>query len=744
MFTSLVNLRNDLSRGCNPWEWDTPVPAHATASKDAYHKWRVLPSISHQFYSSFEGINPHARVAAPAAGVDGNPPCLMHGLVMDIDQKHTDVAIDAAVSALPATRRPQWVERTASGNCRLVWNFASPLSIPSFDFATHLLKKFVAAWGLDRTLGGFDEKAFCDPAHYFCNGGVWRRIPSVEHPTQRELSAVLFAAATSFGWSMAREWDFIPLDRVREQLMKDPKFVAAWGGTQFEVDARGPSWWVDGSQSHDSAIVNAKGMFTFSAHAAKSFYPWVDFLGRGFVESSTATAISDAVEEVFFDGKQYHRKLPKGEWRAFGKEDLTSYLTTTRRLSNKAPKGGVSDVQRAFQYIQDHKFVDGAAPVVYREAGLLEVAGKTVLNTCTKTAVQPAPGAGRGWGVDFPYIASIIDGLFPHDYEGRKFFMSWLVVYYRMCLAKKLSSGQNIIIAGGPGLGKTMMVRCIIGGLVRGYAECASLMMGEDSFGGELFENALWCMDDASVAANAEQHRRFSEALKKMAANRTHRVNVKYAMPTNTQWMGRVVVTCNDDPKSVQMLPSLDHSIQDKLLLFRVPPGDRKTKFLPHDEGNAVLAVELPHFARFLMEWTVPEECFDPDPRFGGIRPWADEFLVRTANQSSTTAPLAEILDDFKGQYKTHNPGKEIWRGTSAQLHRELNADSDRKEAMRSYPILKLANQLATLEQQGYPICSEQSGASRLWILDLSEAEAEPEPPVVEAAARPATPKNAA
>lgn len=734
MFFNLLNLRQDLARECNPWEWTTKVPAHATASKDAYHKWRNLPSISHQFYSPFEGVNPHARINAPGPGIEGNPPCILHGLVMDIDQKHTDAAIDDAVNAMVATRRPQWAERTPSGNCRLVWIFQKPLSIPSYDFGTHLLKKFVAGWGLDRSLGGFDEKAFVNPSQYFCNGGVWRRLPTLDHPGQREVAAVEYAAATSFGWSTAREWETIPLDKVRDELVKDPRFVETWGGIQFEVDARGPSWWVEGSQSGDSAVVNAKGMYTFSAHATKSFYPWMDLLGRGFVESSTATAISDAVADIYFDGKQYHRKLPNGSWRAFGKEDLISYLTTTRRVCNKTPKGGVSDVARAIQYIQDHRFVDGAAPVVFRESGLVEVTGKTVLNTCTKSAVPPAPGKSRGWGVDFPYIATIIDGLFPNEYEGRKFFMSWLAVFYRMCLAKALASGQNIVIAGGPGLGKTMMVRCIIGGLTRGYAECGALMMGEDAFGGELFENALWCMDDAAVATNAEQHRKFSEALKKMAANRTHRVHQKYAMPTNTQWMGRVVVTCNDDPKSVQMLPSLDHSIQDKLMLFRVPPGNRKTQFLPHEEGNAVVARELPHFARFLMDWVVPDECSDPDPRFGGVKPFADEFLVRTANQSSTTAPLAEILDDFKAQYKTHNPGKEIWRGTSAQLHRELNADNDRKEAMRSYPILKLSNHLATLEQQGYPIASEQSGISRFWVLDLSEVEPEPEPEPVEAA----------
>lgn len=731
-FTYLPNLKSDLSASCSPWEWDIPVPEAFATDKGLLTRWRTNPNTDHQFYTAFEGINPHCRITTPSVGSEGNPPVFLHGLVMDIDQKHTDASVEESVSLMPATRRPQWLERTASGNCRLVWVFERPVSIASFEFAKHLLARFVSEWRLDQTLGGFDEPAFKDPARYYCNGGVWKRLRTSDHPATKEVLAVHVNAALSFGWGAQREWEAIPLDKVVRELRKDDRFVSQWGDTAFEVGARGPSWWVEGATSGDSAVVNPKGMYTFSAHASKSFFPWIELLGRGFVESSTAHSIADAVEGIFFDGKQYYRKLPKGNWRGFGKDDVISHLVTTRQVSNKAPKGGVSDAARAIQFIQDHQHVDGAVPVVFRESGLIELSGKTLLNTSTKSVVQPAPGSGE-WGEGFPYIASVVDGLFPHSYEGRKFFMSWLAVFYRMALANKLASGQNIVIAGGAGLGKTFLNRGIIGELFRGCAECGAVMMGDDDFGGELFENALWVMDDSSVASNPETHRKFSEALKKAAANRTHRVAVKYAMPANTQWMGRIIVTCNDDPKSVQMLPSLDHSILDKLMLFRVPNHGKKTKFLDHEEGNATVARELPYFARYLVNWVVPDECKDPDPRFGGVAAFADPFLVQTANQSSTTAPLGEILDDFKADYLSENPNSTEWVGTSAQLHRALNANHDRKEAMRSYPISKLASQLASLEGTGYPIASEQRGNTRLWHLSLADTEATPEPAPVAA-----------
>lgn len=731
-FTYLTNLRQDISQPCDeaangavstlPWEWATPVPEGIAGNKKAYEKWRSSPGISHHFYTPFEGVNPHARIRAAQPGSEGNPPTFLHGLVMDIDQQHTDAGITAAVDRLPANRRPQWMERTASGNCRLLWVFAKPLSMPNFDFAKHLLGKFVSGWGLDKLLGGFDEPAFCDPARYMCNGGSWTRLPSLDNPSQQEVKGVEYTAATSFSWSSQRDWRALPLNKVREQFMRDPRFSAGWGDLQFEVLQRGPSWWVDGSESTDSAVVFATGMYTFAGHAAKSFYSWQDLLGRAFVEGSTSTAVADAVEGLYFDGKQYYRQLLKGQWKAFGKEDLVAYLTTTRHVNNKAPKNGVSDCARALQFIQEHQYVDGAAPVVFRPPGLIDINGKTILNNSTLKVVQPASGESRGWGKDFPYIASIFDGLFPKTYIGRDFFMSWLAILYRQCLAQRLTSGQNIVIAGGVGLGKTVLSRGVIGRMLGGGAEAADYLMGKDDFGGELFEKALWWLDDASVAANREMHATFSEALKKMAANRTHKVNVKFAMPAMTMWQGRVIVTCNDDAQSVRMIPSLDGSVKDKLMLFRVPPSATKTKFLLFDEGEEVIARELPFFAQFLVEWRTPAALVDADPRFGGVLPFADPYIVSTANHSSLTAPLTEILDDFRGWWAGLHADSKVWRGTAVQLHSALNSDSGRKETMRSYPIDKLTSQLSNVMQKGYKaLTMSEEGERRIWSLDLTD-----------------------
>lgn len=729
-FYAIRNLRSSEAQVCYPWESDTPPPEEASNPKTK-GQWRTSASTNHEFYSAFEGLNPNVRVTEKGiGGDDGNPPAIMHGLVADIDQRHTDEAVDKAVASFPAEARPMWVERSVSGNLRLVWVFEKPIKVASGAFAETLLRTFLSRWGIDDRLGGLD-KAFTSYTQYYCNGGNWRQVGS--ETSDDAVKTVVYRAAISHRWSDERQAHVIPLDKIREELLKDDRFIERWGvESSFEVNSRGRTWWVEGSDSPNSAVVFTTGMYTFAAHATKSFYPWSELLDYNFVKSYSDRSASAATDGIYFDGKQYYRKLIDGKWKAFGKEDIMTFLTSAKGLSAKKPKGdGASDAVKAVLFIQEHHYVDGAVPVVFRPEGLVEVNGKSVLNTSTKRVIRPAPVDCPAWGENFEYIASVVDALFPVSYEGRKYFLSWLSVFYKMALSESLSSGHNVVVAGGAGMGKTLLQRGIIAKLFGGMAEAGDYLMGKDSFGGELFENALWCLDDASVAANREMHRVFSEAIKKMAANRTHKVHAKYAMPAQTMWQGRVMVSCNDDAQSVQMLPAMDMSIADKLILLRVPAGSRKPEFLPFAEGEAVIGKELPHFARFLECWTIPEECADPDPRFGGLRHWADPYLVRTANHSSSTAPLAEILDDFMTSFAAMSPSSAYWEGTAAQLHAALNADTGRKESMRSYPLEKLMTQLTALVQKGYRIELASESPHRIWRLPVPSDEAKVPKPAV-------------
>lgn len=70
--------------------------------------------------------------------------------------------------------------------------------------------------------------------------------------------------------------------------------------------------------------------------------------------------------------------------------------------------------------------------------------------------------------------------------------------------------------------------------------------------------------------------------------------------------VGRVVMSLNMDPNSLSVIPSLDSSNRDKLIALRLK---RKSsiKFPSNAEVERTIAKELPHFARWLLDWEVPK-----------------------------------------------------------------------------------------------------------------------------------------
>jgi hypothetical protein len=256
----------------------------------------------------------------------------------------------------------------------------------------------------------------------------------------------------------------------------------------------------------------------------------------------------------------------------------------------------------------------------------------------------------------------------------------------------------------------------VIGPLVGGSAEAQDVLLGNDNFGSELFESPLWTVDDAIFTTQLRTHKRFTEAIKKMAANRTHRCNEKFRVATKVEWQGRIVVTCNRDEESIRALPDLSGSILDKLMLFRT--SDKvNVEFKVQEEMAKILKEELPHFAQYLLDWETPEHC-KGDVRFG-IRSYHEKSLVTTAEQSSHTAGFFEVLDDWKNTYFGMLEKKaEYWEGSAFQLHKAICADPSAAAALKGYDVNYVARQLTALKNKGHAIdCveNEKSDAIRRW-----------------------------
>lgn len=711
------NLTDSATFPGKPWEFTdiSRVPENCLGpeGKKVRHEWILNPQTDFHCYSLAEGINYNARISTGGKDDDGNPPAGCWGIPADYDYPLTDAEISAGIARMDI--QPNWRETTLSGNCRLLWLFPEFVRFPSRAFAKFFLEHITELLPI-KQLAGLDEGALHAIERHFTNGCKWQQLSPNTVPLAR-LRGFLVELSAKFDWKGPEFGAVIPLEIVSEQLRQKFPTFASWPGN-FELGAMGPSFWVAGSESAKSAIVRETGIQTFANHASKGFFSWAELIGADFCNKFKTEQMGKAVEGIYYDEKHYYSKNSAGIWCIDPKENIVGLLKSERGLSDQKRKGEhLTEVEKALAFIQRNQRVKTAASFAFFPEGITKILDNTVLNTHTRQALPPAAEPAV-WGPTgkFPFISQFLDTLFTTP-DQLPFFLSWSSYFYKACHVRSPRSGHAVFIAGGTNVGKTFLTRGIIGGLVGGFAEPNDFLLGTDSFNGELCDCALWTVDDGSMSLDVKSHRRYSEMVKRVVANPSMRCNNKFVKASIVAWLGRLMVTLNTDPKSVQQIPDTDLSLLEKIMIFRAVEK-AMVKFLPKEQMEEMLARELPHLARFLLDYQIPPQCLADDPRFM-VREFHEPTLISTANQSSPTGTFAEILVEWQSQYfGTQNPFQTEWKGSSFHLYRDMSSCPELQDAMKAFPAKTVAQLLVSLAaKKTFDISVEGSEISRVFTI---------------------------
>jgi hypothetical protein len=698
----LKNLSSVQTFEGKPWEFNRLdlIPPHCIADKDARTKWYTLPTTEFMFYSGFVGLNENGRILDKNGSDEGNPPREMPGFVGDHDTKFTEQEIDAAIARMDI--KPNWVERSLSGNWRLIWIFERSITLPSNNFARFLLKHLHEFLPINE-LSGLD-KGYQEPSRYYANGCVWRRIHDIPVGWGR-LQGWLLRLSERYDWKGNEPGVSIPFEaivgRFQELSNKFPRF-ASWPG-EFKDGAQGPSFWVEGSTSPTSAIVRLNGIQSFANHATKGFYGWSELLGAEWVKAFEQNRIGNAVTDIFYDDQKYAIKNENGKWDIESKDGIINRLVVQRGLSreiNKKKGQTFSEVESALCYISSSHRVKGMVSFAFMlPKGRVHFNGDEYLNTHTKDAMRPAPEKAV-WGPSgqFPWISAFYNRYFATPNQ-LPFYLSWASLFYAGCYRRTLAPGHTIFTGGPVCAGKTLNSRRILGSLVGGFAEARAYLLREDSFNSEIFDYALLVVDDAAVSADAQTLRAYAAGIKRITANEEDRCNEKYRKAVTGGSNARLSISLNLDAESALALPDMDQSTKDKVMFFRV--GAPSESFPQREEFKKILDAELPWFARYLIDWEIPAECRSDRPedsRFGGLIPYHDPAMVATAAQSSHTSNFAEVLDVWMRRYFTVlHPEADVWRGTLLELNRSILEDPSMQEIMRQFPLNVMKRNMSTL-----------------------------------------------
>lgn len=698
-----------------PWDYETSRP-EGLESKAKFRKWQNDPETNGIHFTLVEGFDPSSRIE------EDNPARRMYGWVADYDADIEASEFLRRVKKVEVTLRPVWFSRTFSGGIRAVWIFEEPVWADCPAVAEKFLRNFAVRVKASTLAPNLDQASF--KVHMLWEHGTdWQEVPeSGEVPMS--VTQVAFRDAVVQTKKVDGIYTEMPMDEVRAEIEK--RYPGRLYGAKIEIGERVPLFWLpitgDHKEKDRSAIVAEWGVYAYSSRAEQGRVFWDELLGDEFVRKFKEKRLDAAITGRYFDGKGYWNLDHKGDWQGNTREDTLLHLRVEKGLSGtKKPKESASEVESALYAIQTMHRVSATAPFVFTDEQFVEWNGETYLNINRRRPMNPA-GEGYGNPDNFPWLWEFFQNFFERHKDDkihpRDFYLAEMQRAYRSFHSSRPTQGHILFVCGPAGKGKSLLHTFIYRQIFGSATDAGAFLVDGKGFNRALGESAIWYVDDNKSAGNLSSHKAFSETIKKHAATPEILVEPKYHDARLIPWYGRILVSCNDDPDSVSIIPDLDINILDKLCLFRVNPEWHAT-FYENIEMQEILLNELPYFLRWLLdEFEVPEEIVSGEPRYG-LLPYHNAGLVAVARESSSHFRLAQVLDLFREQ-QVREKAKRYWEGTSTKLLVQLSSqDSDVATLVRGFTTIQFGRMMNQLHNQNLPwLARQEKGKQSHWRID--------------------------
>lgn len=674
-------------------------------SKAEFREWCSDSSTVHVFYSMCEGDNPNVRISSD------NPVNKVSGIVADYDAPVDWDIVDKLIKAQCKDLAPTWRSKTQSGYIRLVWEFESILPIAA-DLYDSFIKKLGQHIGVDRVFAGFDAASY-RPNQYFELGTEWKKTGE---PIKKEVYTTCLLKAVNQNPPQA-SGTTVPIDVVAKEV--EERFPNRWQG-EFTIGARGPLFWIDDDIDRDGCEVIEEGVICYSDRAGTGFVTWKDIFGKRFVEEYETRKMGQLLDLYWFNGKNYYT-LNNRSTQQIPKDQLC--LELRQAGFSPRPRRGqpLSEMESALLTIAQRNRIDEVAPVVFSDQRVVEYNSHRILNNANIYPVQPAES---GDPANWPFLDKWLSQLFANGkIETKFYFYAWMRRFYMAVLDKKFAQGQALLLVGKTNKGKSLLSNRVISALVGGFADASDYLSGQTNFNKDLARVAAWVIDDTTSAASFQDQRRATELIKRSVANPRIEYHAKYVDAVSVPWTGRVIMSLNMDANSLSVIPALDSSNKDKLMALRI--SEKATsKFPPNSEVEEIISRELPHFAKWLIDWEVPKEI-KGSSRFG-VASYIDKTIESAAYDNSSRSTVAELVEFFVKRAREYftNP---IWRGTLTEFQgsilefnggRNIGVSGSMEFVRRGFLTLE---ETAKYNKKARPIKSIGFGGGKIWEIDLDE-----------------------
>jgi hypothetical protein len=697
-FFGFRDLRSSEAVEVQPWNWHPKEAQKAVlqapkASRNqamARHGWLVYSPVRATVATA------HVEASNPVAGV--------RGMVLDYDVPLIKAHLEKALGLLGEDLTPQYVEQTLSGNFRLVWIFDRDVAVVDATHVEMIWRTLADRINPYELHPGLDSASF-RPYQRWTAGADWMCYSEHEHLPKTTLAEILWEVGKKFKPDTKSDISF---EKIAEEIQV--RWPGVWQG-EFVIGARGKRFWDEKADNPMGCMVKPDGFLCFTG--PKPVVTWDDLLGQEWCRKAREDRLSDATTNIFFDGRTYWHATGKNLWHRRSREDTMLELQD-RGFDNRVTKGkSISDCGRLLNMIQQANRVDAALSLVNYPPGLVTIRRQRLLNTTRVQAMNPADGTATF--DDFPWLWEFLQGHFATP-ENRPLdhFLAWLKRAYIALLERQRLMGQALFLCGPRQNGKTLLATRIIAPMLgEGYADPFEYLTGRTTFNSELFDNFLWCLNDADSPREGERGSVLSK-IKDTVVNPSHQYHQKFGDRAQVDWQGRLLITLNDDPGSVALLPEVNSNTADKLGFFA---SKNYAKAWPTNrEIEATLEKELPKFCRWLLDWQEPADVLEASRV--GVKSYFDPHVLETSRRQGYAYNFRELLVNWvRASWALEEIEKVL---TPTELMANLNSCDPVSALARDWKVPVVARALTTLARDSHSGITYNDGADRSFTIHRS------------------------
>lgn len=385
--------------------------------------------------------------------------------------------------------------------------------------------------------------------------------------------------------------------------------------------------------------------------------------------TEAADELLKPVEDLVFDhstGKFYRKETNSKDWTGLRILESVKEHISKQGYSLAKERGKASPADTVISHLQskDGGAVDYAGELAGHDAGIYSTREARYL--VTNGATLPTPTK-----TDWSLIKQFLETLFINDVQLHRFY-GWMKIAIEARNKGAIIPGQACVFAGPPGCGKSLLQQRIITALLGGRT-CKPIqyIRGTTTFNKDLTRAEHWVLEDEHASTRLAHRRAFGTAVKDITVNQMHRLHGKGRdAQVSLPLFIRLTVSLNDEPENLMVLPPLDDSIVDKMMIFHVGGEFAFDIREPEKrmEFEAKIDAAIPGFAWFLInEWVIADEL--KDTRFG-IKAYISEEIMQVFEDNAEYNTLLELIDSH--YYPSTQSDRVVV--TSAQLQNTLES----------------------------------------------------------------------